>query len=278
MMYMIMLLISMNLFSWWWFWMMLEILNWFLITWMKKKVIKLLFLLWQSLSSLLLLFYLLINLNFFFYFFFFFMKMSLPPFQQMFWKLHIYLNWKIFIIFMTLHKFLPMMFMTMFFMKNFMNIIIFFPLIIFYMFWNKMNLISNLFMFLMSDSFWMIIAFFLSLKMAIVYMLVTTMMFIIFWSYKNQNKENISNKMNLKFILLLMFSLPPFFTFLIKFNLVFSMMFHFMGFFLMMYLISIFFYWEIFYLTVINLLMFNLKLNMFMYLFILIHLMFLFLL
>nr|YP_918961.1 NADH dehydrogenase subunit 2 [Romanomermis nielseni]ABL73780.1 NADH dehydrogenase subunit 2 [Romanomermis nielseni] len=277
MVYLLLNFISLNLFSWWWFWIMLEILNWFLITFMNKKIIMLNFLLWQSLSSLMILFNLVANLDYFFINIFIFMKTSLPPFHYLFWKFHIFVSWKVFMIFMTLHKFLPLMFMVMFFMKIFYITIIIFPVITFFMMWNNMNLFSNLYLFMMGDSCWMIMSFFVSLKMSIFYMLMNLFMFFMMMMIKPINKENFKNSVMMKFILLLLFSLPPFFTFLLKFLLISSISTHVVLLFLFLYLISIFFYWEIFYFTIINLLLMSFKSNM-LYILIICHMMFLWIL
>nr|YP_918972.1 NADH dehydrogenase subunit 2 [Romanomermis iyengari]ABL73791.1 NADH dehydrogenase subunit 2 [Romanomermis iyengari] len=241
MIYMLALICSLNLFSWWWFWLVLEFLNWVLMLMMKKKNIMLIFLLWQSLASLMILFFLMINLNFFLIVMFTFMKSSFPPFHYLFWNLHFFTNWKVLVIFLTIHKFLPLLFMTMFIMKIFLLFIVFFPILLFSLFWNNLNLPSNLFMFMLSDSCWMLFSFMVSLKLMVVYMMLNLMIFFYLYLINIKNTKFINNILT-KICILLITSLPPFFSFLLKFIIVYSVNFELMIMFMSVYFISFFFF------------------------------------
>nr|YP_615039.1 NADH dehydrogenase subunit 2 [Thaumamermis cosgrovei]ABF48138.1 NADH dehydrogenase subunit 2 [Thaumamermis cosgrovei]ABF48150.1 NADH dehydrogenase subunit 2 [Thaumamermis cosgrovei] len=107
--YMLILIMSLNFTTWWWLWMSFELLNWVLLLFLETNQ-ALIFLIWQSLASIFFLYMLVLVKNWGMIQWILLIKMSVPPFHFMFYSFLLKMKMKGFMIFISIHKIIPTLF------------------------------------------------------------------------------------------------------------------------------------------------------------------------
>nr|YP_001023671.1 NADH dehydrogenase subunit 2 [Hexamermis agrotis]ABM79872.1 NADH dehydrogenase subunit 2 [Hexamermis agrotis] len=207
--YLMLIMMSLNLSSWWWLWLSFELLNWLLMLIMNSNYL-MVFLLWQSLSSLSIV-YSLIFINKFM-FIFLLMKMGLPPFH--YWVIYSQKMWSFlsFIMFISVHKYLPTIILIN--MISWMNWSVLLLPIGLLFFWSNNYMKFFIFGISIMDMFWMIMSWEFSLKLLMVYLVINFLMMLMLWTINSSNINLKSYDMQL--ILVFLLNMPPFLTFMIK--------------------------------------------------------------
>nr|YP_665487.1 NADH dehydrogenase subunit 2 [Agamermis sp. BH-2006]ABG38295.1 NADH dehydrogenase subunit 2 [Agamermis sp. BH-2006] len=208
--YFLIMIFSLNIYLWWWTWLMVELLNWFLMLMMKSNYI-LLFLMWQSFSSVMIMFSVFYMNNMILLFIL--LKMGMPPFHHLI--INSQFNWSFisFIVFNTIHKYLPCLILMNFMYMNLMFLMLIFLGILFFLF----NFSLKLFILGMSivDMFWMISSWLISMKIFTIYLLMN-LFILLMWlnSWKTSNINFYS--FNIQIILIFLCSIPPLSSFVMK--------------------------------------------------------------
>lgn len=185
-------------------------LNWLLTLIMKSKLIILNFLIWQRISSLFLIYCFLSKINVFIMFMLLF-KMGLPPFHFWFWNVQKYWRLKRFLVFISIHKILPIIIFLNNLKINWFLITLSLFGILFFL--KEIRIKRMIFGLRILESVWLVFSWFRSLKIFIIYL---TLNFLIIIIIDMCLINNWYSDFDLSLIITLIIGLPPFVSFFLK--------------------------------------------------------------
>lgn len=202
---------------WWSLWLTLEVISWYIILYNNNQRFNLYYLIWQRLSILCIIYTLIVYKNNFLLLILLILKISLPPFHFWFLIMFYEWSWKSLNIFLFIHKYTPTILLVNYLDKTIWCWLILFPLIRFLTIWNDFNLKCVLYSVLLAESRGFIISWLCRYKMFITYIIFNRLIitfFIVLYNYYKINKYFIKFREGI--LITLIFSMPPFITFGLK--------------------------------------------------------------
>lgn len=199
-------------------WATLDLLTWVLAPLIKNINYLFLFLIWQSLSSIFILYNYLVFKNIYTMCLLLIFKRGLPPFQLIFWFFQSFWSINSFLLFLFAHKYPVLLILIVLRNLDFIMWLALRSLLILILFRFNFSLKRFIFTYTISETIWIILSFSCNIRIWILYLIINTMFLIILWKiieFKIMFKTIYVNFF-LIFILFIFIRLPPFITFILK--------------------------------------------------------------